>query len=207
MMRHTKLAIGTCLAVLLSTVGAGCGETTRVISVRGGLQNIEGAEGGIRPGGPSPRNDDIQTVAMRLYGPLPGEPVDGSQLRRKLDDGSILLVSRTTAELVFHLRRTIRDEEWDLLYEQLLSKQLKEAYIERDMDPTEAREFVKRHARAVVQLLSMVPAGDQTPGSTFRRNGRNAYRLIAPGGKTNEIPFTSMDVVYEDRQFKLRMLQ
>lgn len=193
---------------LIAAIAAGCTPTTRVVAVRGGLQNIEGAEGGIRPdGGGTPRRaDDLRSVAARLYGPLPGVPVDGLELRRELENGDIVLVTRSPGELVFHLRRTIRDEEWDLIYDQLLSEHLKEAYAERDMDPRESVEFIKRYARDIVQLLSMVPAGDQTPGADFQRLGRNAYRLTIPGGKANETTFHSMDIVFENRQFLLRML-
>lgn len=145
-------------------------------------------------------------MASRLYGPLPGTPIEGNTLRRELENGDILLVSRSPAELVFHLRRTIRDEEWELLYEQLLSKQLKEAYEERGLQPTAALEFVKSYARDITELLIMIPAGDQTPGAGFERIGRNAYRITIPGGRLNETTFVSMDVVYEDKSFKLRML-
>jgi len=201
----TRSAILVCI---LAALASGCTPTTRVVAVRGGLQNIEGAEGGIRPdAGGSPRQaDDLRSVAARLYGPLPGVAVDGLEIRRELENGDIVLVTRSPGELIFHLRRTIRDEEWDLIYDQLLSEQLKEAYAERDMDPRESVEFIKLYARDIVQLLSMVPAGDQTPGADFRRLGRNAYRLTIPGGKANETTFHSMDIVFENRQFLLRML-
>lgn len=197
-----------CIAIvgLLGSLIA-CQPTTRVISVRGGLQNIEGAEGGIRPDSRSTGgNASLESVASRLYGPLPGEPVDGNMLRRELENGDILLITRSPAELVFHLRRTIRDEEWDLLYEHLLSDKLKEAYEEKGMDPTAALEFVKKYARDITELLVMIPAGDQTPGAGFERTGRNAYRITIPGGRMNESTFVSMDVVYEDKSFRLRML-
>jgi len=196
-----------CLACAIVAMLAGCTPTTRVVAVRGGLQNIEGAEGGIRPEGQASRRgtSDLRSVASRLYGPLPGVPVDGIEIRRKLENGDIVLITRSPSELVFHLRRTIRDEEWDLLYTHLLSEQLKEAYAERDLDPREAAEFIKRHSRAIVRFLSMVPAADQTPGADFRQTGRNTYRLTIPGGRANDTTFFSMDVVYEDRQFRLRM--
>lgn len=185
-----------------------CQPTTRVVSVRGGLQNIEGAEGGIRPD-PSAASStaSLESIASRLYGPLPGQPVDGNLLRRELENGDIVLVSRSPAELVFHLRRTIRDEEWDLIYEQLLSEQLKTAYEERGLEPTAAIEFIQRYAREITELLIMIPAGDQTPGAGFDRLGRNAYRITIPGGRLNETAFVSMDVVYEERTFRLRMIQ
>jgi hypothetical protein len=143
---------------------------------------------------------------MRMYGPLPGVPVDGNVLRRELENGDILLISRTPAELVFQLRRTIRDEEWELLHEQLLSEQLKAAYEEQGKDPIAALDFIRQYSRQITELLTMIPAADQTPGAGFRSIGRNAYRLTVPGGRAIDSTFTSMDIVYEDRQFRLRML-
>lgn len=207
MLRSTHPTVATLAVAALLVLGAsfGCGETRRVISVRGGLQNIEGAEGGIKPASGRSGGVDLQSLSTHLYGPLPGEPVDGMVLRRKLENGDIKLVSRTPSELIFHLRRTLRDEEWDLLYEHLLSQQLKEAYSEQNLDPKESVEFLKRHSRSIVQMLAMVPGGDRTPGASFQRTGRNTYRLTVPGGRSNEVPFASMDIVYEQREFRLRM--
>lgn len=208
MMRSTlRVSNAAAIAAAIGIICVGCETTTRVISVRGGLQNIEGAEGGIRPDAPNAQTTaSLEAVASRLYGPLPGTPIEGNTLRRELENGDILLVSRSPAELVFHLRRTIRDEEWELLYQQLLSEQLKNAYEERGLQPTAALDFVKEYARAITELLTMIPAGDQTPGAGFERIGRNAYRITIPGGRLNETTFVSMDVVYEDKSFKLRML-
>ncbi len=203
--RRIALCLG--LACLASQIA--CQPTTRIVSVRGGLQNIEGAEGGIRPDGqPSGRSTGggIGSLAARMYGPLPGQPIDGNELRRELDNGDILLVARTPGELIFHLRRTLRDEEWDLLYDQLLSTGLKEAYEEQGQDPRAALDFVRRYSRQIIELLTMVPAADQTPGADFRSIGRNTYRLTIPGGRAIGSTFVSMDIVYEDRQFRLRML-
>ncbi|MFG0292757.1 MAG: hypothetical protein ACF8MJ_06335 [Phycisphaerales bacterium JB050] len=186
-----------------------CQPTTRIVAVRGGLQNIDGAEGGLRPDGASTAHSagsGIGSLAARMYGTLPGQPVNGNELRRELENGDILLISRTPGELIFHLRRTLRDEEWDLVYDQLLSTKLKEAYEEQGKDPRAALEFVRRHSREIIELLTMVPAADQTPGANFRSIGRNIYRLTIPGGKNVDSTFISMDIVYEDRQFRLRML-
>lgn len=205
--RHTSIAILTAAALPALIGPTGCTPTSRVIAVRGGLQNIAGAEGGIRPeGGQGRTGQNLQSVTTRLYGSLPGEPVDGMVLRRKLENGDIVLISRSPSELIFHLRRTIRDEEWDLVYDQLLSEQLKDAYADQNLDPRQSVEFLQRHARSIVDMLAMIPSGDQTPGAAFQQTGRNTYRLTVPGGRGNEIRFTSMDLSYEGRQFKLRML-
>lgn len=198
---------GFLLVVSLAALSA-CQPTTRIIAVRGGLQNLEGAEGGIRPDSPSTQSTggDIGSITSRLYGSLPGQPVNGNTLRRKLENGDIVLISRTPGELIFHLRRTIRDEEWDLIYDQLLSTKLKEAYEEQGKDPRDALEFVRRYSRDIIELLTMVPAADQTPGATFQSIGRNTYRLTIPGGRMIDSTFISMDIAYEDRQFRLRML-
>lgn len=208
---HRFASIRIASASVLLGVGlalaSGCGETRRVVAVRGGLQHLEGAEGGIRPDVPQQRGRTIRNLAASLYGELPGDPLEGSQIRRVLPDQSVALIARTPSELIYHLRITIRDGEWDLLYEQLLSKHLKAAYEEAGRDPREESiAYLQRHRDSILDLLTMVYAGELTPGAGWRNTAPNIYRLTIPGGRTIDAHFTNMTLSYEDRQFKLRMI-
>ena len=180
----------------------------RIIAVRGPA-NLPGAEGGIRPntarGGDMPRTwEDILGDSLP---PTTGTPVDGKPFRFLSADRTVILQSHSPRQLMIHLSETLREGEDDLLYDQLLADELKNAYRSRGMNPREAVSFLKDNADGVFRLLSLFPLGEQTPGVMMLGLGRGAYRLSTPGGVLAEgHTFRSMDIVFERGGFRLLML-
>lgn len=195
--------VGT--AVLLASL-AGCHTERRVVAVRGlNLADIPGAEGGVRAEGPrrSVGGTSWEAVLSRGAPPPPGRPIDDDPLRRELPDGSVHLVSRSPGQLLQHLLETLQRDEMDLLYDQLLSEYTKEYYRDRGEDPRERLDYIRDNAVAIRELLLSMPMADATPGASFVKQGRNSFRLEAPGAEWTGKKFTSISMRIENRRFVL----
>lgn len=201
MSRSRSTLILVCLALLPA-----CAEE-RVVAVRG-MANLPGAEGGVRADGARTTRAP-QTWEQVLGEALPaieGAPVDGKPYRFVTADGRVALQSHSPRQLLIHLAETLRAGETDLLFEQVLSHETKDAYRARGMDPRDSVVFLAEHAQSVLQLLSLFPLGEQTPGVTLQQLGRGAYRLESPGGLSEGHTFRSIDIVFEHGAFRLLML-
>jgi hypothetical protein len=196
-------ALGLALAVACA---AACMEE-RVVNVRGGLQNMPGSEGGTRPEmEPEAPPTAWEELLSRFRRDREGYvPVEGRPLRlvSESDPEDVLLILDSPQHLFIHLQETLTSREYQLMYEQLLSDQLKINYEERLRDPREAALFLAQYQSDVLALLATMPFADQTPGQTLRVIGSNAYRLTAPGGGALELRFNNVDMIIEQGEFRL----
>lgn len=195
-------------SLLVALFLAGCQPEERIVSVKGNFQHLTGAQGGYETTEGTPRKKfDLERALDRAEEtPLPGEPVEGQPLRRKMPDGTILLVSRSPRHLVLHLAATLQAKEDELLLNQVLSERLKNNYRERGIDPMEAVKYMHKHEKEIYKLLVAIPMGDQTPGAITKTVGRNVFEIEAPGGVMLEQKFTRMQVVLESGGFRLLMM-
>ncbi|MCA9293069.1 MAG: hypothetical protein KDA20_04570 [Phycisphaerales bacterium] len=193
-------------SLVLLALCAACTEE-RIVSVRG-MANLPGAEGGIRAddarGTRAPQT--WEQVLGESLPPIEGTPVEGKPFRFRTPDRKIVLQSYAPRQLMIHLAETLRAGETDLLYEQLLSNETKDAYRARGMDPHDATTFLTEHVEGVMRLLSLFPLGEQTPGVALQPLGRGAYRLESTGGLSEGHTFRSIDMVFERGGFRLLML-
>lgn len=203
---HVKLWMGAALAAALGT-GCGCAEEREILEVRGGLVGLPGSQGGLVGSRPKETSGGFQDVLNR-YDPLEESEDQNSAgiLRRTNDDGTVSLISRSPRHVVYHLLTLLASEEEDLLFDQLLSDNLKEAYIQRGKDPREAVDFLMDNRDDIRRLLATIPMGEQTPGVLARPIGRNMFRLSAPSVMARDLRFKHFDVVMEGRVFRLLLI-
>ena len=186
-----------CAAALLA-LGA-CQEERRVVRTSGGLQGLPGAEGGVeteaplvaRPGDAAPGVDPSNPAGYSI------EAGDES-LRFKNPDGSITLVCRNPRELMFHLRKTLQDEERALTLEQVLSSRTREAYRAKGLRPEDAVDFLLTHRWEIFRLLQQLPMGEMTPGTFAKPIGPSEFRLeVPPHAVDPPLRFRKFDYVFE----------
>ncbi len=201
-------ALGLALAAALAL--AGCTEE-RIVSVRGGLTGLPGAEGGRKADAPL----DPARAGQTQWEPLlaefngsaePDEAPDPQTLRATLPDGSVRLVSRSPNDVMFHLARTLANDERPLLLDQVMSDALKRSYASRDLDPAQGADYLFKHRQDIARLLAAIPLGEQTPGVYLEPIGRNAFRLRAPAQLAPDLRFTSIDFIIERGQFRLLLV-
>lgn len=191
--------------------GAGC-TYERVVSVRGGLYGLPGAQGGLQPeadpGAPSTRAESRwDNLLARFPGQEAPPPVDSAPtLRRTRDDGSVELISTSPNHVMYHLTQTLISKEYDLLLEQVISERTKQNYEDRGLDPTDAVKFLVKHEKDIARLFATMPMGEQTPGVFTEVIGPNMFRLRASSIVAPDLRFTAMDVIIERGRFRLLVI-
>lgn len=137
----------------------------------------------------------------------PGNPVEGRPLRRQLDDGTTVLLSRSPRELIQHLFETLRDQEYELLETQVLSQRTRQSYLAAGKKPQDAVQWLVRNQVDVEKLISVMPAGEQTPGVMMTSLGNNAFRLSLDSSEILQLRYRTMDLVVEQGKFRLLMVR
>ncbi|MFG0328345.1 MAG: hypothetical protein ACF8PN_00465 [Phycisphaerales bacterium] len=137
--------------------------------------------------------------------PPPPEPKP-IELRVVHDDGSVTLNSPLPVHLLTHIRATLIDADYDLLYEQLISDYTKRVYHQRDRDPREVMTWFTDNQRDVLILLSRMGQGVNSPDVYWEMRGP-ITRLQLYGEAKRSSRLTTVDVIRENGQFKLVMIQ
>jgi hypothetical protein len=199
-------------AAAIALLVTGCATEERVVQARGGLYGLPGSRSAITPGQRLGQSTvRVQDVVDQYYGGLDqlqiGEPVEGWPNRRKLQDGSLYLVSRSPGELIRHLFETTVDGDWELMHDQLIAKQAKENYIQAGRDPLDIVRFLRKHRADFVQLLRLMGNGEHTPGIDFTPLGPQRFRLHSDSAREFGQRFSTMEVVIEDGRVVLLLVK
>jgi hypothetical protein len=205
--RRTNAAL---VGVILSGVFCNaCQE--KVVAVRGGLQNMPGARGGVRveaseETAPGKNYERLLSKYNTYDDELVPDENHPLRLVDPHDPERVTLVMHSPQHVVIHLHETLQNGELDLLYDQVLSDRLKRNYRELLKDPHEAVDYLVKNEKAVRRLIATMPAADQTPGLSLRPLGDNMYRIQAPGNGSLDMKFQKLDLVLEDGQFRLLLI-
>lgn len=132
---------------------------------------------------------------------------EASSLRRENDDGTVTLISRSPSHVMYHLTQTLRNKEYDLLLDQVISDATKVEYRKRAADPMDAVRYLASRQTDIQALFATMPMGDQTPGVNFQTIGPNQFRLSPPVAISSELRFRQFDVIIERREFRLLMIR
>lgn len=132
---------------------------------------------------------------------------EATTLRRINADGSITLISRSPSAVMYHLTTTLRNREYDLLLEQVISEKTKSEYRKRGADPMDAVKYLAKRQQDIQALFAAMPLGDQTPGVLIENIGPNQFRLAPPVAISQDLRFRQFDVIIEQREFRLLMIR
>lgn len=199
-----RRAIPIILCLLLSV---GCASREEVVSVRGGLYGLSGSQ--------SQREGISIARSSGGFAQLLGEEEDAEgydalseagYLRLEDAKGNITLISRSPTHLIHHLRETLVAEETELLLEQVLSERTKQNYRARGRDPMEAVEFLARNRSHVLEFLAQLPMGERTPDVLQEPIGRNMFRYRVGSAVMLGLKFDTLDVIIEERSFRLLLI-
>jgi len=195
---------------------AGC-TYEKVVSVKGGLYGLPGAEGGLKV------DEDFATASQSsgsnwdaVLAQFKSDDSDASSnsvtdeeaatLRRTKADGSIDLISRSPNHVMFHVTQTLATGERDLLIEQVMSDRLRRSYEDRGLNPNQGADYLIKNRQDITALFAAMPLGEQTPGVFVETIGRNTFRLRAPAAMAPDLRFNYFDVVIEGGEFRLLMI-
>lgn len=200
---RSPLPVAFSIALALALVfSLGCEMDRRVISVRGGLSGIEGAQGQELAESQRvarPRSGAFAELAsqQREQASLDTENTNPRSLRITQPDGQTTLIMTSPRHVVLHLRQTLLQDEPELLFEQVLSDRAKKAYIEQGLDPHDAVDFLFEHRREILTMLQRMPQGELSPGMYLNKIGPSAYRLELSGASGQGLKFRRLDIVWE----------
>lgn len=213
-MTHSPSRAPACALAALFAAAAvmtGCVEE-RIISIRGGLHGLQGAETPLKM--EAKQKGELGTtwdaLLTEYYPPEStgeaGEAAPGFPNRKILPDGSYVLLSRSPRDLIVHLYETLVAGEYDLMYSQLISQRTKDAYLEQGLDPEDAGRYLVRNRTAVIKFLQLMPAAEATPGVFMAATKRKSYELRVSNAQAVSSKYSKLECAIEDGRFVLVMI-
>lgn len=182
------IACAACVACAL-----GCAPEQRVVRYKPFFTGIAGAEHGTAPvvdRGITPRADASALADQQ------------EELRVELPDGTVELRTTQIRHLIYHLSRTIADDEPELLYDQLVSDLTKEHFIGEDADPREGVASMLEDRDGVLELLGRLPMGEYTPSAVLKKE-HPGYKISLRGIASRDLTYDELWIVMEGGEWKL----
>ncbi|MBS0191172.1 MAG: hypothetical protein U0573_15190 [Phycisphaerales bacterium] len=176
----------------LGLLAAGC--QTKVVRYNPPLAGLPGAQTGVQP----VLDPSIKVADSTLTKQASAEPIITNP------DGSKTLISRNGQDLMFHIARTMRDDDEKLFTEQVLSELTKDEFYERGYNPNLAFREIKRRHEDVEKLFKVLPAGELTPGVLLEQVGPNIMRVRVHYHDPADLPWCGFDMRLEGPNWKLR---
>lgn len=183
-------------AVVGALAAAGCGPTERVVNYKPFMSGLDGVQ--TQAPEVRERQKTPEIVNAEAMGP--------ESLVTENPDGSKTLHSRNGLHLMWHLQRTLADNDADLFAGQVLCDLTRQEYLERGMDPREAFVTLKPQEKEIAKLFARMPLGENSPNVLRSIIGRNMFRVQLTGKSTEGLEWTGFDMVLEKGNWRLRWL-
>lgn len=171
---------------------SGCARETRVVRYHPMLGGLPNAESGM----PVVRDTKgyVDPTAVPEDKLVVVDPVSNKKT----------LTAKTGRHLMIHIYNALAENDRATFVEQILSKQTKDEFAERGLDPGAAFDEVVRRRDDVVALFNAMPGGEFTPGVYRRPLGNKSERLEVEGILAKDLTWKGMDMVMEKGNWKLR---
>lgn len=184
------------VAVVVLLAAAGCGPTERVVYYKPFMSGLDGVQ--TQAPEVRERQKTPEVVSAESMGP--------ESLVTENPDGSKTLHSRSGLHLMWHIQRTLADNDADLFAGQVLCDLTRQEYLERGMDPREAFLTLKPQEKDIAKLFSRMPLGENSPNVLRSIIGRNMFRVQLTGKSMEGLEWTGFDMVLEKGNWRLRWL-
>lgn len=139
----------------------------------------------------------------------PGEqqglgPASSEKTLLEKPDGSKYMVAHNGRELMLNILKCFEDDLPEIFVRDVLCAVTKAEYADRGIDPVEAYHTLRKRKADIMLLFERIPGGEFTPGMLVQTVGRNMFRLELTGKFTTGLPYTGMDMAFENGNYKLR---
>lgn len=128
----------------------------------------------------------------------------GADLRRTADDGNVTLYAILPEHVIQHLQQCLLDEEYELLWKQLLAKETRAAYEDEEQGLREFEDWCRRNRNDLYSMLNRMAVSLRSPEVMIQRAG-NQMRVELHPTIGRDFRFTMLDMVYEGYGLKLVM--
>lgn len=129
------------------------------------------------------------------------------QIREELDDGTIVLRALLPQHVLANALTCLRNQEYELIWEQLLAEQTRRAYALQEQGFEECEEFFSANRNELVAMLTRLLMG-LVRGEAFMENvGGGVVRFRFHPRVATQFQFKTAEVVSEGGGLKLLMIR
>ena len=132
-----------------------------------------------------------------------GEP---TRFREEHDDGEVELRAFIPQHILANLVMCLRNEEYDLLWDQLLAEETRQAYEDRG-GFEEFEDFMVENRRDLLAMLNRMLVGQAMQEVSVRRVENNIMRCEFRPQVRHDFKFRRIDMAYEGSDLKLLTIQ
>ena len=128
------------------------------------------------------------------------------KIREELEGGEIILRALLPQHVLLNLLVCLRNEEYELVYDKLLAGQTRETY-EAGEGLEGFTAYLTRHRRDMAEWLTRMIAGLPLQQVQMTRLEGNVTRCRLRPQFSSQFKFKSLDVYWENGQYKLLMIR
>ncbi len=206
--RRTIVPAGAAVAAAL-LIAAGCGRYRIEYHERPGFYEAAGGakqervtldDGTVLIYRPRQTSADLQ----RASGEAEGERFE---IREEKEDGTVVLRALLPEHVLANTLTCLRNEEYDLLWEQMLSAQTRRAYELRGQGYEEYKQFFSTNRNELAATLTRITLGLSRQESYMENIGGGVIRFRLHPRVASAFKFKTADVVAEDNGLKLLIIR
>ena len=135
------------------------------------------------------------------------EPRERFQIREESDDGTIVLRAFLPQHVLANTMTCLRNQEYELIWEQLLSERTKRSYEAREQDYEDFAAFFAANRLELAATLTRLMLGLSRGESFMSNDGGGVVRFYFHPRIGREFDFKTVEVVAEGGGLKLLMIK
>ena len=129
------------------------------------------------------------------------------EIREQTADGVVTLRAFAPEHVLAHAKQCIRQREYQLIWDQLLAAETREAYLRSGQDFTFFAEFCERNRADLMEMFNRMGFGFYSSDVVQESIGSNAFRIRLHPSLGSQFAFTEFDVVKEPGGLKWLMVR
>lgn len=133
-----------------------------------------------------------------------GEP---TQFREERDDGTVELRAFIPQHILANLVMCLRNEEYELMWDQLLAEETRESYEDEAGGYEAFEDFMAEHRRDLLAMLNRMLVGQAMQELHIHRVEGGVMRCEFRPQVQHDFEFRQIDMVYEGTDLKLLMIR
>ena len=128
-------------------------------------------------------------------------------IRDQSESGEILLTSYAPEHVLSHIKRGIRLREYDLLWEQVVSQETREAYARDGGDFNDFASFCEENRSDLMQFLNRVGFGIYSSDVIQESFGTTGLRIRLHPNLASQFKYTELEITRESNQLRWLMIR
>jgi hypothetical protein len=129
------------------------------------------------------------------------------QIREESEEGEIVLRSAVPEHVLVNTLTCLRNEEYELLFDQMIAGQTKKAYEAQEQGEEEVIAFFRKHRHDLVATLTRMVAGMPHEEVKVGPAGNGVTRCRLRPQFAGPFKFKEVDIVKEEGGLKLLMIR